>query len=279
MRCTASRSLAVFVLVGCVGAPPVVDSGQTTTTYGNNDSGSGSSSSSSVGSSDDGDDPIEDTDDGDPDPDPDPSGSGPFDIPPGSGDLPDGAVCTDDVQCASGHCYVQPFLGGYCGECNEDADCSGGGCTPPNPFDATPSSCNMGEPGAGCESDAVCTDGLSCSTAFSLLDLIVIRSCGTCQFDDECGDDICAPVVDLPQWSGVRTCVAPGSQPQDTYCELDGSGNTVCASGICSTVDIMGLAEIGACGECNTNLDCMGGTCVPGEFLLDSASLSGSRCQ
>ena len=96
-------------------------------------------------------------------------------------DLPDGASCTSAGECLSGNCYLVPFLGGYCGECNEDADCPDGGCTPPNPFDNGGSTCNMGEAGGGCESDEVCMDGLSCGTVLDLLGLITISTCGECE--------------------------------------------------------------------------------------------------
>jgi hypothetical protein len=39
------------------------------------------------------------------------------------------------------------------------------------------------------------------------------------------------------------------------------------------------LAEIGACGECNVDMDCGGGTCMLGEFILDTGTLVGSTCQ
>jgi hypothetical protein len=202
------------------------------------------------------------------------------------GELPNGSTCTIDWECSSNNCYVVPFLGGQCGECNEDADCAdstGGGCTPPNPFEANGSTCNMGEMGGGCETSDVCAEGLSCGNVLDLLGLIQINTCGECMDDTECADGtICAPVVSVMDFSGVNTCIEPNSLAQDSFCKLDGNGNEACASMICSTIDIMGLAMIGACGECNTDADCMGmggGTCVPGEFNLDTAALSGSTCQ
>jgi hypothetical protein len=80
-------------------------------------------------------------------------------------------------------------------------------------------------------------------------------------------------------FSGINDCIDPMSLPQDSFCNLDGNGNEACMSGICSTIDIMGIAEVGSCGECNTDAECMGGTCVPGEFVIDSGSLLGSTCQ
>lgn len=198
------------------------------------------------------------------------------------GDLNMGAACTSDCECMSDNCYVVPFLGGQCGECTEDADCAmttGGGCTPPNPFMANGSTCNMGELGGGCESTDVCEDGLVCGNVLDLLGLIQINTCGTCEDDAGCmNGQICAPIVDVMAFSGINECIDPMTLAQDSFCNLEGNGNMACASGICSTIDIMGLAEIGACGECNTDDDCMGGTCTPGEFSLDTAALSGSTC-
>jgi hypothetical protein len=193
-----------------------------------------------------------------------------------------GATCTSDCECASENCYVVPLLGGQCGECNEDADCPAGGCTPPNPFDANGSTCNMGEAGGGCETDAVCADGLVCGNVLNLLEgLIQINTCGNCVDDSVCTDGtICAPVVSVMDFSGVNECIEPLSLPQDSFCNLEGNGDMACASGICSTIDIMGLAEVGSCGECNTDAECMGGaTCSPGQFVLDTGSLLGSVCE
>lgn len=196
------------------------------------------------------------------------------------GMLPNGSPCTSDGECESENCYVVPFLGGQCGECNEDADCAEGGCTPPNPFESNGSTCNMGELGGGCETSDVCMDGLVCGNVLDLLGLIQINTCGNCEDDSVCTDgDICAPIVVVEEFSGINDCIAPGTLEQDAFCQLEGNGDAACASGICSTIDIMGLAEVGACGECNTDDDCGGGTCVAGEFNLDMGALSGSTCQ
>ena len=200
----------------------------------------------------------------------------------GMGDLPDGASCTSDGECMSGNCYLVPFLGGYCGECNEDADCPDGGCTPPNPFASGGSTCNMGELGGGCETSEVCQDGLTCGTVLDLLGLISISTCGECATDDDCTDDpnlsLCAPVVVVQEFSGVATCIEPGTLPQDSFCDLMGSGPDACEN-FCAPIDIMGLAEIGGCGECLSDDDCGGGTCVAGEFVLDEGAIVGSTCQ
>lgn len=208
------------------------------------------------------------------------TGPGPIlDLDGGNGGIPWGGTCVSDDECASGQCYVIPFLGGYCGECNEDADCPDGGCTAPNPFDSGGSLCNLGELGGGCESDEACQQGLECSTALDLLGLITINTCGSCRFDSDCPPgQLCAPQVDLPTFSGVNSCIPPGAQGQDSYCNLEGNGDAACASGICSILDIMGIAEIGACGQCVTDDDCNGGTCSPGFMDLDIGTLHGSTC-
>lgn len=190
-----------------------------------------------------------------------------------------GEECSSDAECMSGNCYVVPLLGGQCGECNEDADCALGGCTPPNPFETNGSTCNMGEPGGGCESDEVCMDGLTCSTVLDIAGLIQINTCSNCQSDADCGNQICAPVVDVQGFSGLNDCIDANTIPQDGYCDLEGNGDAACASGICSTIDIMGITEIGACGECNSDADCNGGACVEGVFDLNTAELAGSTCQ
>jgi hypothetical protein len=276
--------LIIVALVACTPAPLPSTSGQTTTTYGSN----------GTMNTDDGD-TIDVTDDGAPDEttgtDPDPSDTDPdtddgsfpcdFGCPAdvgGTGGAPNGSSCTGDPECNSGNCYVLPFLGGFCGECNEDADCVDGGCSPPNPFDGSAPVCNMGELGGGCESDDVCAGDLSCSTALDLFGLVQINSCSSCQDDDECGDQICAPLLDLSQFAGHRECIDAQSLPQNAYCELEFNGNEACASGVCSIVDVMGLAQLGACGECNVDANCNGGVCAAGEFILDSAMLLGTTC-
>jgi hypothetical protein len=277
-----------LALAGCTStSEPPVD-GQTTTTYG---------STSSNTSFDDGvpSDETGGTEPGDPT-DTGPSTTGPsttgpststgpsttgpdfFDLPNPDGG-PNGSACTSDEECSSGNCYVIPFLGGSCGECTDDSDCFPGGCTPQNPFEVGGSSfCNMGEAGAGCQSDEVCAGDLSCADTFDLLGLIVINTCGSCMDDSECGNQICAPLVDIAQFGGQMDCIEPNSLPNNAFCDLEGNGAQVCASGKCGVIDIMGLAEIGACGECTNDADCGMGTCVVGEFILDSGTLLGSTC-
>ena len=278
--------LALFACLGLAFAPAGCASDDTADTGDSTETSAGDGDGDMTGDGDgdmtgdgDGDgDPATGDGDGDMtgDGDGDETGDGDGDM---MGDLPNGATCTNNGECMSGNCYLVPFLGGYCGECDEDVDCAEGGCTPPNPFDDAPvSTCNMGEAGGGCETDEVCQDGLSCGVVLDLLGLISVSTCGECASDAECmGGDICAPVVIVEQFSGENTCIEPGSLGQDEFCDLMGSGDMACEN-VCSAIDIEGLAELGACGECNTDDDCNGGTCVAGEFVLESGQLSGSVC-
>lgn len=190
-----------------------------------------------------------------------------------------GGPCTADNECSSGHCYVVQFFGGQCGECTSDADCTDGGCTPPNPYADDGPLCNVGEHGGGCESDAVCEDGLECGNVFSLLGIVNIDTCGICDESDDCDPElICAPLFDPMAFTGTNECITPATLGQHEFCDLNGNGDQACASGICSTVDIMGLAQVGACGECDVDADCGGGTCLVGAFSLDDGTLTGSVC-
>ncbi|MFV8752279.1 hypothetical protein ACNOYE_17155 [Nannocystaceae bacterium ST9] len=196
--------------------------------------------------------------------------------------LPAGASCSDDVECASQQCYVIPFLGGQCGECNEDDDCPLGGCTSPNPFDDTPIGpvCNQGQLGGGCETDVVCQADLACVAVFDIAGIIGLQTCGECTSALDCNPgQLCAPLVQIFTWSGASQCIAPGSLALDQFCQLGPTGDQACASGICSVVDVMGLDQIGACGQCQDDGDCNGGSCNPGQLAIDTGILSGSTCQ
>ncbi|MCB9706988.1 MAG: hypothetical protein H6711_34425 [Myxococcales bacterium] len=274
---SAASFAALLCLSGCAGddsktsagstsSASATTDGETSTSGSTSTSSSSSDSSTSASSSSSTSDASSSTSDAS-------SSSG------GTGGLPDGGACVSDGECMSGHCYVITFLGGTCGECFIDSDCAGGGCSPPNPFDGTPPMCNKGEAGGGCETSEVCMPGLECATVVDLLGLIQISTCGECVTDAACDPgDLCAPDVDLANFKGQNTCIPPGTMPQDAYCDLAGSGDEACMSGICSTVDVMGIAQIGACGECDTDADCQGGTCMLGTFDLDTATLVGSTC-
>ncbi|MBK7826467.1 hypothetical protein [Nannocystis sp.] len=185
--------------------------------------------------------------------------------PPG---LPNNASCTDPTGCgcASGKCFVVPILGGFCGECLGDADCSPGGCTPPDPVNGIGSRCNKGEPGAGCESDAVCSDPQHphCAPVLVVQGILDVSTCSACKTNLDCPPAAhnCTPIYDIPNFTGLLECVADGAIPNGAGCNLSDNGqgqpigDEACASGLCGTANVMGLLDVGVCGECRSNADC-----------------------
>jgi hypothetical protein len=268
---------------GCSKDPATDEAGTESETAGDGDgdqTGDGDGDGDPTGDGDG--DPTGDGDPGDGDGDPIPDMPPEMCVPDAPDTLPMGGTCTVDEECASCNCYLVPFLSGQCGQCNEDADCAdstGGGCTPPNPFMSSGSTCNMGEAGGGCETSDVCQDGLSCGIVLDLLGLIQISTCGECESDADCdAPQICAPVVIVEEFNGQNTCIDVDSLPQNSFCNLEGNGDDACTD-FCSEVDIMGIAQVGACGECRDDADCdMNQTCMFGEFVLESGMLVGSVC-
>ena len=195
--------------------------------------------------------------------------------------------------CASGKCFLVPILGGWCSECLGDADCTGGGCTVPNPIEGIGATCNMGEPGAGCETNNVCSDPANalCGTLLAVENIISVSTCGECITGADCTADPmltnCAPTYDVMNFSGQYKCVADNSTANNEGCNLmdDGMGepvgNKACMSGFCGDATVMGLLHVGVCGECNSNADCTDPakpTCTDAMVDLDQATLVGSVC-
>lgn len=207
------------------------------------------------------------------------------------------AACTDasGCGCKSGKCFVVPILGGFCGECLVDADCTEGGCTVPNPIAGVGATCNMGEAGGGCMSDDVCATAEApvCGVLLNVPGIISVATCGECVGDMGNGDCLdaalpnCSPTYDVENFSGQYVCVADNSVPQDGGCnlfdpEMDDTpiGNSACESGFCGEANVMGLLKVGICGECNSNDDCpQGQTCTDPQVDLQMAVLVGSVCQ
>jgi len=164
-------------------------------------------------------------------------------------------------------CFISGALGGLCGECNEDADCPAGGCTPPNPLDATPAVCNVGAVGDGCETDLVCAMGLECGEIVNIPGIVTASTCGECDDNADCTPgDSCQPDYDLTQFTGVLECTADGSLANGHGCTLDADGDAACSSGFCEDADLMGLLTLGVCSECASDADCGPGTCNPPEL-------------
>lgn len=208
--------------------------------------------------------------------------------PPG---LPNDSPCADasGCGCASGKCFLVPLLGGFCGECLGDADCSPGGCTIPDPINGIGSRCNKGEPGAGCESDAVCSDPghPHCAPVLAIEGVIKVATCGACAGNADCPPDAdnCTPVYDIQNFGGVFECLPDASVPDGAGCNLsdDGQGEPIgdaaCKSGFCGEANVMGLLKVGVCGACNSDGDCLGNTkCTEPMVDLDAGVLVPAMC-
>lgn len=189
-----------------------------------------------------------------------------------------GDMCMTDADCAEDlFCNGVPQLGfAVCSECASDADCAGGNCTlTPNGY----FECGDGSLGQMCETDAACGDGLYCAEVVNLGGLVNGNFCSTCKDDSMCmNGQLCAPMIeftDLMNIGGQRSCVDPKSVPNDQVCDQNGNGDQAC-EGFCTVASLMGLIEIGVCGECETDADCMGGTCMPAQ--LGGGGVSGSAC-
>ncbi len=202
---------------------------------------------------------------------------------------PDGAMCSDDKECESGSCFIVPLLGGLCGECKVDADCPKGGCTIPNPLAGVGAVCNEGQAGAGCEDDSVCVDpnNAFCGLVLDATPIIKVQTCGECKSNADCSDDAspnCSPTISIGDFSGINSCVADASVPNDSACNYieDGGvpiGNAACESGKCGVAVVMGVVKIGACGECFVDGDCDGGKKCQDPFVDDmSGELFGAKC-
>ncbi|MBA3547520.1 MAG: hypothetical protein H0T76_13635 [Nannocystis sp.] len=210
---------------------------------------------------------------------------------------PNNATCTDasGCGCESGKCFIVPALGGFCGECLGDADCvaTGGGCTVPNPIASVGSTCNMGEAGAGCETNEICAtpEAGFCGLLLTVPGIIDVATCGACAINADCADPAaanCSPTYDVMNFSGQYVCVADASVPQNGGCNLAKDamdlpvGNAACESGFCGEANVMGLVKLGICGECNSNADCVKigkVKCTTPEVDLQGATLLGSICE
>lgn len=183
---------------------------------------------------------------------------------------PQAAMCVSDAECADGDsCFNVPLLGGLCGECKTDADCPAGGCTPPDVLNGRGAVCNTGKPGGGCETDAACNSTCHniCAEVLDATPILVISTCSACQTSADCEPGwVCAPELDLDNFTGINECVPPGSLALGASCSLAGDGADACASGICGDASIMGIIKVGVCSECASDADC-----APGELCTDAS--------
>ncbi|MEZ4380633.1 MAG: hypothetical protein R3A79_04770 [Nannocystaceae bacterium] len=194
-----------------------------------------------------------------------------------SNPLPNGSECTADADCQSMHCYMTMF-GSVCSECSTDDDCLEAGTGISCSLDAgsMQAVCTEGGLGTTCESQESCADDLICDQVVQTGGLLP-STCGECGDSNDCdGDLICSPKFDFMALSGYKSCVEPGSVPNDELCPTAADGNDACMSGKCGTVTVMGIIPVGVCGECLSDADCDGGTCVPGE--VGQGGIQGAVC-
>jgi hypothetical protein len=202
---------------------------------------------------------------------------------PTGGDLPNGAMCSEDFECQSAMCYVIGILGGICGECKVDSDCIDGGCTHANPLAMPPtgSFCNQGDYGEDCMSDAVCLDGMQCVVGIDLPGVLTVSTCSQCATDFDCADGwSCEPDVAIGALTAVWRCVAPGTLANGQSCDFeDETGDASCQSGQCAIADLMGLLLVGVCSPCDEDGDCgMGEVCEPPQVDLNTNTLVPGSC-
>jgi len=199
-------------------------------------------------------------------------------------DLMDGGLVYDDMGVVQGVnysepeedgvCFLVPLLGGQCGQCVTPDDCAPGeGCTIPNPLASGPSFCNDGSAGSGCDPEGpnTCGDGLSCGVILDAAGILTVATCGECTVNDDCDAENphCAPTIDVANFTGVMTCVPAASIENNTACVV--GDDAACMSGHCGKAVVMGVIEVGICGECSEDTDCADGeTCSDPAVDIDT---------
>lgn len=200
--------------------------------------------------------------------------------PSGSGLLPNGSMCETGAQCESMKCYTNPALGGLCSECESDTDCVNAGTGTSCSLGLDGATCKAGAYGDQCMSQAACMDGLLCGPVIQVpLPGLLPDTCGECMKSADCeAGVICTPEFDIAAFTGAKKCAEPGSVQNGELCPVgEGDADDVCASGHCGEVTFMAILTVGVCGECKSDDDCPGGTCIPGE--VSQNGVSGSVCQ
>lgn len=184
----------------------------------------------------------------------------------------DGEACGDSTECVN-QCYFLPMIGGTCGECASDSDCSGG-CTPPGILEPTPPACNDGSLASACETEAACQAPLSCPVVVDT-GFVPIRGCSECTSSDDCpAEQLCNLELDLSGFAGHRACIVPASAEVGRTCDED----LACASGICATANVL-MAPVGVCSDCREDADCSAGQiCTVASFDMASFSVVPGRC-
>jgi len=191
------------------------------------------------------------------------------------------ARCETHADCASGKCFYIPLLGGLCSECLVDDDCEGGGCSLPVVLATPPigARCTTGALGEGCMSDEICQEPFQCEQIIDVPTVIEASTCSECGSDADCGDELCSPRYHIREITGEWVCVPPGSVPNGEGCNLEGTGDLACASGFCAPASIMGLTQVGICGDCRTDEDCPEPqVCAPTGWMIGTWTVTPSAC-
>src|SRR5690606_26837687 len=90
---------------------------------------------------------------------------------------------------------------------------------------------------------------------------------------------LCTIQYDVSNFKGQKVCAGVGSVPDGEGCDLAGSGDMACMSGDCNEVDIMGLATLGICGQCEEDADCESGeTCTETNVDITTGEVTPSVC-
>ena len=187
--------------------------------------------------------------------------------------LPEGCCATDgecgpEQTCITQHCKSVP-QGGDCwvdSDCGQKEECNGASPCPCGEVCAedSPGTCELLV--GCCDSDADCNPGFSCLGDKCHPGLLSPTSCWT---DSDCGEDGLCEKANICTCGGplcipsAGTCAGGGpiATPGECCDPVDGSceAGLVCVSGaVCLLVPEMG--------NCWTDEDCMGGTCLNPSF-------------
>lgn len=172
-----------------------------------------------------------------------------------TGTLADGTSCSDDAQCASGACFVDPAA--TCGKC---------GPRSPLGADCTNSSC---ERGLKCGSNKKCTDGTAGAT---------------CAKDDDCrAFTSCRGGVCVAPLQEGAACTAGD---ENTPCDLTKA--LFCQAGTCKKVPLTSVGNGEKCGATSlspltialcTNGECTDDKCVPRAADGTTCTAAADNCQ